>query len=62
MKTTKEVMVCDFCGKTQDEVKAFITGLRDAAICDECALLCAKIINGKIAPIPNTNNQEKDRG
>ena len=43
--TSKEesVFVCSFCGKSQKEVKKFITG-PSVFICEECIVLCNEII------------------
>ena len=35
---------CSFCGKSQNEVKKLIAGNSGAYICDECALLCAELL------------------
>ena len=35
---------CSFCGKPQDQVKKLIAGNNGVYICDECALLCAELI------------------
>jgi ATP-dependent Clp protease ATP-binding subunit ClpX len=35
--------VCDFCGKTQDQLKYLIAGPA-ADICDECVEVCAEVI------------------
>lgn len=43
--------VCDFCEKTQDEVRQIITGPRDIAICNECVDLCVKIFNETAEPV-----------
>jgi len=32
---------CDFCGKSEDEVAALVTGPGDIAICDTCAGIAA---------------------
>ncbi|MCD6306110.1 MAG: ATP-dependent Clp protease ATP-binding subunit ClpX [Deltaproteobacteria bacterium] len=39
-----EVLVCSFCGKSQDEVKKLIAG-PSVYICDECIQLCNEIID-----------------
>jgi len=41
--TPAKVLQCDFCEKTQFEVRKLIAGKR-AFICDECIDLCAAII------------------
>jgi ATP-dependent Clp protease ATP-binding subunit ClpX len=35
--------VCNFCGKTQDQVVRMITS-KTADICNECVMLCAEIL------------------
>ena len=47
---------CSFCGKSQDEVKKLIAGNNGVFICDECALLCAELIEeeGIEAPSPSS--------
>lgn len=35
---------CNFCGKTQDQVRKLIAGPGGAYICDECVDICAEII------------------
>lgn len=35
---------CDYCGKTQEDVKRIITGGAGAAICGECVLMCMEIL------------------
>jgi ATP-dependent Clp protease ATP-binding subunit ClpX len=41
--------VCDFCAKTQDQVKQIVAGPGEAAICDECVDICAEIVAEKRA-------------
>lgn len=43
IKTTR-VYVCDFCKKTQYEVKRLISA-DDVMICNECGALCVEIIS-----------------
>ena len=40
---------CTFCGKSQHKVAQLIAGPGPTFICDECALLCAKIVGEKRA-------------
>lgn len=35
---------CSFCKKSQDDVMTIIVSNSDICICDECILLCNKII------------------
>ena len=46
-----EMIVCDFCGKNQNEVKELIASGHDskqtAHICNECILLCVEILANK---------------
>lgn len=42
MKIKKEVLACDFCGKSQEDVEQLIAGPepRVPCICDKCVALC----------------------
>jgi hypothetical protein len=40
---------CDFCGKSQDQVKRLISG-PGVYICDECVELCHEIITEELSP------------
>lgn len=42
--TTKKILYCIFCGKSQHEVKKLIAG-PNVFICNECVVLCMDIIN-----------------
>lgn len=46
------LLACDFCGKTQDEVKSLIKGPRDIAICDECVKVCVETLAGIAESLP----------
>lgn len=35
--------VCNFCGRTQKDVKRMIAG-HDVDICDKCVLVCMKVL------------------
>jgi ATP-dependent Clp protease ATP-binding subunit ClpX len=37
---------CNFCGKTEEEVKILIQGV-NVYICNECVELCMDIVKGK---------------
>lgn len=52
-------LACDFCEKTQDEVKKLIRGERDACICDECVALCQEILDGTAAKAEATDPIEQ---
>ena len=41
---TVSKFACDFCGRTQDEVKKLTTAHRHVAICDECVAICVDIL------------------
>lgn len=41
------IKACDFCGKTQNEVRHLIEGPKNIHICDECIELCTEIISEK---------------
>lgn len=38
-------IACNFCLKSQDEVKLMIAGPNDIAICNECVELCVGIVS-----------------
>ncbi len=42
-KTNREMLVCSFCGKNQQDVQRLIAG-PEVFICDECVSLCNEII------------------
>jgi len=44
MIKTERVCICDFCKKTQYEVKQIIAGPDSVMICNECVGLCVEII------------------
>lgn len=46
---TKGIASCDFCGKTQREVRAVIAG-PSSNICDECIELCVQLVREKNDP------------
>jgi hypothetical protein len=52
-RTRKEpkavTLYCNFCGKTQDEVKTLIAG-PSIFICDECSDLCSLILDERASP------------
>jgi len=39
---------CSFCGKSNKEVFALITGEKDVNICSECVFLCVQRIGGYV--------------
>ena len=44
MSKREQPIVCDFCGKTQEQVKKIIVSTTGAAaICDECVDLCVEV-------------------
>lgn len=45
----KKIVICDFCDKNESEVDALVVGLRDVAICDECARLCVEVVEERAA-------------
>ena len=47
-KDNSREMRCSFCGRMQDEVEHFISGI-DAYICDECVEVCHSLIAGNPA-------------
>jgi len=38
-----EVVICSFCGKSQDEVRKIVAGPNKVFICDECVVLSLQI-------------------
>lgn len=46
--TTKDPIVCSFCGRSEDSVDKLISG-PDVYICDKCVRLCAGIVDQKPA-------------
>jgi ATP-dependent protease Clp ATPase subunit len=40
----KLIYICDFCGKSQDDVEKMIAGPRPSVICNECVALCVEIL------------------
>ncbi|MCK5609393.1 hypothetical protein KAR91_46400 [Candidatus Pacearchaeota archaeon] len=40
------LLCCNFCGKSQLEVKKLIAAPRNICICDECVYLSVEIIEG----------------
>lgn len=44
MRKPLNVHFCDFCGKSEFEVKQLISGPREICICCECVDLCVDII------------------
>ncbi|MET3132883.1 ATP-dependent protease Clp ATPase subunit [Oxalobacteraceae bacterium GrIS 1.11] len=37
-------IACDFCKRSQDDVKALIVGYDSAAICGECVAKCVTVL------------------
>ena len=35
---------CSFCGKSQDEVSARISGQQGAHVCEECVVVCIDVL------------------
>jgi ATP-dependent Clp protease ATP-binding subunit ClpX len=52
MSTTKEIISCSFCGRTEDTVEKLISG-PNVYICDKCVVLCSGILEKK-KPTPTT--------
>ncbi|MBN3785560.1 ClpX C4-type zinc finger protein [Burkholderia sp. Ac-20353] len=44
MKSANNVLLCDFCGKSQHVAALLVRGIADAAICDECIDTCTEIV------------------
>ena len=49
IKTLKEreIVLCSFCGKPQNEVRVLIQSETSVTICYECIVFCNKLLNGK---------------
>lgn len=50
----KQLLHCNFCGRSQDEVKTLITG-NYGCICNECVLVCVKTL---INPEPRQGDNQ----
>lgn len=61
MRKMASIMYCDFCAKHQDEVKTLLSGINDAAICNECVSVAVDIIS-KHAERATTGNATADDG
>jgi hypothetical protein len=48
-RTRKRVYRCSFCGKSQEQVKALVSG-PGVFICDQCVQLCLKYVAGPKPP------------
>jgi ATP-dependent protease Clp ATPase subunit len=44
MKSSNDVLLCDFCGNSQHVARLLVRGIADAAICDECIATCGEIV------------------
>lgn len=58
-KSLKEMYFCDFCGKSQDEVKKIIKGPdgpRNICICNVCVSLCVDIVNDRAERVLSPSN------
>lgn len=61
MALTKEnVLICDFCGKSQYEVKKLINGQKNICICNECIVLSVEILINEPKP-KKINLEEGDK-
>ena len=58
MADKKNPRYCAFCGRSEGEVEALITGI-EASICNDCALLVNDMINQNKAPVEQTPGQVK---
>ena len=43
--------ICNFCNKTNEDVKQMLVEKNGSAICNECVELCYNILSGKQKPI-----------
>lgn len=56
-----ETIICDFCGKTQFEVRKMIIAPRKIGICNECIVLAVEVIVNEPEPKKITLEEgEKD--
>jgi ATP-dependent Clp protease ATP-binding subunit ClpX len=44
MEDEKNQLSCSFCGKRSQEVRRMIAGPKGVIICNECVVLCTKLI------------------
>jgi hypothetical protein len=44
MKSSNDVLLCDFCGNSEHVAALIVRGVADAAICDECIETCTEIV------------------
>jgi ATP-dependent protease Clp ATPase subunit len=59
-KEIQVVLVCDFCGRNQNEVATLLTGLNDVAICDACVYSAVTTLNEMpYTPPPSPNSQDE---
>lgn len=56
--TTKQVVICDFCGLTEDEVPLIIAG-PCVHICQACVRLCIDIVEDRHLQCINGNHPQK---
>lgn len=54
-KNEKEVPICSFCGRNEENVEKLISG-PSAFICDKCVKLCSNILDRKAAPATEFKN------
>lgn len=50
--------ICDFCGKSQEQVRRMITAVK-ADICGECVMLCMDVLLSDISQYEEINFPEK---
>lgn len=44
------MLFCDYCKKSQEEVKRMIVGYNGAAICSECVAFCLETLLEEVSP------------
>jgi ATP-dependent Clp protease ATP-binding subunit ClpX len=54
------VKICNFCGKSQEEVKTMITA-PNGDICNECVCLCMEILIGEAKEPKEHRFMRKDK-
>jgi len=53
---TRRLHYCDFCGKSEDAVRAIVAGPK-VDICDECVSICVDILANPPAPPPESKTE-----
>lgn len=51
---------CDFCGKSQKQVKRMISANKGIDICNECVMLCTEILMNDISEFKRIDFDNKE--